>query len=115
MKKFYSKYFLIFFSFSILYSGCNYSKENICDPNSPIAKLYLVWSASNNFLIPYCGIRLVTLPAPVLSNLKNNSIVETGFLIGTAPAGTSSVEISLDNGSFQTATGTTNWTYKLPT
>lgn len=115
MKRFYSKYLLIFLSFAISYSNCNYSKENICDPNSSLAKLYLAWSASNSFLIPYCGIKLTTLPAPVISNLKNNSIVETGFLIGTAPTGTSSVEVSLDNGTFQAATGTINWTYKLPT
>ncbi|MDX1957737.1 MAG: FG-GAP-like repeat-containing protein [Leptospiraceae bacterium] len=80
-----------------------------------MGRLYFLWSASANFLIPYCGIKLATLPQPSFSNLKNNSIVETGFILGTAPAGTNSVEVSLDNGAFQLANGTTNWTFKLPT
>ena len=115
MQRFIHKYLLIFLVSFVFYPGCKYSMNNICDPESSISKVYLVWSATNNFLIPYCGIKLATLPPPIISNLKNNSIVETGFVVGTAPAGTNSVEISLDNGAYQSVTGITNWTYKLPT
>ncbi|WP_061250336.1 Ig-like domain-containing protein [Leptospira interrogans] len=58
----------------------------------------------------------VTPPVVTIQNLRNNSIVETGFVIGTATdAGTiTSVEVSLDNGAFVPATGTNPWKFKLP-
>jgi hypothetical protein len=34
--------------------------------------------------------------APVISNFKNNMIINTGFMIGTAGSDASSVEVSLD-------------------
>jgi len=52
-----------------------------------------------------------------ISNLANNSKVETGFIVGTS-SGTntvSTVEVSLDGGSWESAAGTTSWSYKLPT
>ena len=52
---------------------------------------------------------------PAFTNLINKSIVETGFILGTAASGIASVEISIDSGSYTSATGTTNWTFKLPT
>ncbi len=59
-----------------------------------------------------------TLPSPTLTiqNLHNNSVVETGFIIGTASASGSvtRVEVSLDGGAYTTATGTDSWSYQLP-
>ncbi|MGQ2825921.1 Ig-like domain-containing protein, partial [Leptospira kirschneri] len=58
----------------------------------------------------------VTPPTITIQNLRNNSIVESGFVIGTATdAGTiASVEISLDGGVFVPATGTNPWKFQLP-
>ena len=51
-----------------------------------------------------------------ISNLLDNGVVHTGFLIGTATANSSvaSVEVSIDSGSYETATGTTSWSFALP-
>ncbi len=55
-------------------------------------------------------------PVVTIQNLRDNSIVESGFVIGTAiDAGTiTSVEVSLDNGAFLPATGTNPWKFQLP-
>jgi|JI10StandDraft_1071094.scaffolds.fasta_scaffold80900_1 hypothetical protein len=52
---------------------------------------------------------------PVISNLRDKGIVNTGFMIGTAGTNTSSVEVSLDNGVYSPATGTTSWKFQFPT
>lgn len=57
----------------------------------------------------------VTVSSPTITNLIDKSIVETGFVLGTATSGIASIEISLDSGTYTSATGTTTWTYKLPT
>jgi len=53
-----------------------------------------------------------------VSNLRNLGVTHSGFVVGTAGGGSnavSAVEVSLDSGSYTTATGTTAWSYKLPT
>lgn len=56
-----------------------------------------------------------TVPPPTIKNLFSNRVFNSSFIIGTATTGTT-VEISLDSGAtYQTVTGTTNWSYKLPT
>lgn len=56
-------------------------------------------------------------PTVAILNLHDKQVVETGFLIGTADDETSlnSVEVSLDGGIYTTASGTTSWSYQLPT
>jgi hypothetical protein len=56
-------------------------------------------------------------PTVVISNLKNKSIVESGFMIGTAAdnVSVSLVEVSLDAGAYAAATGTTSWKFQFPT
>jgi hypothetical protein len=50
-----------------------------------------------------------------ISNIHNNSIVKTGFMLGTVSnADIIFVEVSIDGGSYVAAEGTTEWTYKLP-
>jgi len=49
-----------------------------------------------------------------ISNLRDKSVVETGFMVGTS-LGATSVEVSLDGGAYAAATGTTTWSFKLPT
>ncbi|WP_125179592.1 Ig-like domain-containing protein [Leptospira ellisii] len=58
-----------------------------------------------------------TAPGVSILNLRNNAIVESGFVIGTASdaGGIASVEISLDGGSFIGANGTNSWSYPLST
>lgn len=58
-----------------------------------------------------------TAPTVSMANLHENSIVETGFLLGAASdnLGVSRVEVSLDSGAWQPANGTTAWSYPLPT
>ena len=55
-----------------------------------------------------------TLSPPTITNLRTNSIVETGFLIGTASGTVTAVEVSLDNSEYVQAVGTANWKYQLP-
>lgn len=55
----------------------------------------------------------VTAPVPL--NLKNNMTVEFRTFFGTADASVSSVEFSIDGGTYQSATGTTSWKFTLPT
>ncbi|TGK31010.1 hypothetical protein EHQ12_02905 [Leptospira gomenensis] len=59
-----------------------------------------------------------TAPGVSIQNLKNNGIIESGFVIGTASdAGGSiaSVEISLDGNTFTGVNGTNSWSYPLYT
>lgn len=57
-----------------------------------------------------------TAPTVTVTNLKTKGTIETGILMGTSTdnVSVSKVEVQLNTGSFQTATGTTSWTYKLP-
>jgi len=61
-------------------------------------------------------------PLVKVANLRENSVVKTGFIIGSASiSGSASdnykimiVEVKLDAGEFMPAEGTDNWTYRLP-
>ncbi|MDX1958230.1 MAG: FG-GAP repeat protein [Leptospiraceae bacterium] len=55
------------------------------------------------------------LPAPTIQNATDKGLVTSGFLIGSSVSGITSVEISIDNGTYSQATGTTTWRYQLPT
>lgn len=60
----------------------------------------------------------VVAPTTTLTNLRDRGVAHTGFLIGTALAGTEalvSVEVSLDDGPFEAATGGASWVFQLPT
>ncbi|WP_061219181.1 Ig-like domain-containing protein [Leptospira weilii] len=61
----------------------------------------------------------VTPPTVAIQNLRDNSIVESGFVIGTAAdaRGIAKIEISIDSAPFIGAgvSGTTSWKYPLPT
>ncbi len=103
--------FVVFFSFT-----CNPKENSICDPTSAISRINIALAFITKDKIPYCGVKVSPASSVAsISNLKNNSIVETGFIIGTAPTSVNSVEISIDGGAYQAATGTTNWKFKLPT
>ena len=52
---------------------------------------------------------------PVPLNIKNNMTLEFRTVFGTADASVSSVEYSIDSGTYQTATGTSSWKFTLPT
>jgi FG-GAP-like repeat/FG-GAP repeat len=54
----------------------------------------------------------VLCPAAI-TNVLNNGVLRSGFVVGTG--GSSGVEVSLDGGAFVQATGTTNWSFQLPT
>lgn len=58
-----------------------------------------------------------TVPSVSVQNIHDKGLVETGFMIGSASDNNSvnKVEVKLDNGLWETATGTTDWTYKFPT
>jgi len=60
----------------------------------------------------------IVAPTAALTNLRARGVVHTGFLSGTALAGTqglASVDVSLDDGPFEAATGGANWMFQLPT
>ncbi|MEP6619105.1 MAG: FG-GAP repeat protein [bacterium] len=54
-----------------------------------------------------------------VANLRDKGVVHSGFLVGTATSGDTTpvtlVEVSLDGGAFQAATGTADWKFKFPT
>lgn len=92
----------------------------ILNCNTSIKKSFLEWTNA------YAVFRLsssitdsqtstVTVSPPVIANLINNSIVQTGFLIGTASGTVTSIEVSFDNGTYSTATGTASWKMAFPT
>ncbi|MBM9576887.1 Ig-like domain-containing protein [Leptospira sp. 201903070] len=57
-----------------------------------------------------------TAPSVSIQNLMNKSLLETGFVIGTASdtGGVVLVQVSVDGGAYTTASGTTTWNFKLP-
>ena len=58
-----------------------------------------------------------TYPTILVSNIKANSHIETGFLIGTSSSSTGTVvvvEVRFDGGSYTSATGTTTWKHSFP-
>lgn len=61
----------------------------------------------------------VTAPTVTITNLPTSGrpTVETGFLFGTSSDNTlvSAVQISIDGGTYTAATGTTSWSFALPT
>ena len=114
-KRFMKFILMILFLFSFTCAP-TLTQNNLCDPTSSISKLNILLGLLTKDKIPYCGIKFYPANAPAsISNLKTNSVVETGFVLGTAPAGVNSVELSIDGGGYQTVTGTTSWKFKLPT
>ncbi|PJZ53463.1 Ig-like domain-containing protein [Leptospira adleri] len=57
-----------------------------------------------------------TNPGVAIQNLANKSLLESGFVIGTASdaGGIALVEVSIDGGAYLPANGTTTWSFKLP-
>ncbi|EMJ51519.1 Ig-like domain-containing protein [Leptospira santarosai] len=55
-------------------------------------------------------------PTVTIQNLRNNSIVESGFVIGTAAdaRGIAKVEVNIDSAGWVDASGTTSWKFALP-
>jgi len=58
----------------------------------------------------------VTAPSLSVTNLRNNGVLASGFVVGTATdnVGVTAVEVSVDGGAWQTASGTTTWSFGLP-
>ncbi|HRS79378.1 MAG TPA: FG-GAP-like repeat-containing protein [Spirochaetota bacterium] len=58
-------------------------------------------------------------PSVSVTSIKNNGVLKSGFIFGSASnSGTATittVEVSLDGGAYQAATGTTVWNYQMPT
>lgn len=61
------------------------------------------------------GTTTSTVAAPSFTNLLNKGLLETGFVIGAATGTISKVEISIDSGTYSSASGTNTWSYQLPT
>ncbi len=59
----------------------------------------------------------ITPPTVAIQNLRDNSIVESGFVIGTAAdaRGIATIDINIDSTGWAGVSGTTSWKYKLPT
>ncbi|MEM7182009.1 MAG: VCBS repeat-containing protein [Spirochaetota bacterium] len=51
--------------------------------------------------------------APTISNAYNDGKLQSGFLVGTS-TDSSGVEVSIDGGTYISASGTTSWKYQLP-
>ncbi|MCK4907535.1 MAG: FG-GAP repeat protein [Spirochaetes bacterium] len=57
-----------------------------------------------------------TNPSVSVLNIKNNGVLHSGFIIGTAADNVNiqAIEISIDSGEYTQASGTTNWKFKIP-
>ncbi len=113
------KYLFVAVVFLSTCKGPNF--EGVCHPGSKGFLNIVIAKAILRDTSLFCGIRSVSgngsgiTPAqPVILNLKAKSILQTGFLVGTADSNTATVEISVDNGNFAQATGTTSWKFLLP-
>ncbi len=130
---FYWFIFCLFTSTAYIVNCKNPSFNNVCDPNSRAYQDSLLVKALTSDKSIFCGLvgastsgtgsgtstgtstGTTTSPtAPTITNLLNKSIVHTGFLIGTASASVSSVEVSIDGGAYSPATGTSSWKFQLP-
>jgi hypothetical protein len=94
---------------------------NSCDFRSETFKALFLSRVVTNSRSQFCNLQLgnpssggLTVSRPIISNLVNNSNLQTGFMIGTAGADATSVEVSLDNGDYKNATGTRNWRFAFP-
>jgi len=86
---------------------------------------YRVYATSNEGNSNYSNIASATTPAapdttnPTLTveNVLDGGVLETGFIVGTASdnIAVSSVGVNLDSAGWQTAAGTTTWSYQIPT
>ncbi|MBE7439686.1 MAG: FG-GAP repeat protein [Spirochaetales bacterium] len=52
---------------------------------------------------------------PAFTNVRNGGLVETGLLRGTNSVDADRIEVSIDGGAYTTASGTSSFTYALPT
>lgn len=102
-------YPLAFLSILPLTAGClppltNCFDGKVCTPLSALS----FSSPSSTVAIP---------PTVQILNLHDRGLVESGFLVGTAADGTgvARVEVSLDGGAYIAASGTTAWSFALPT
>ncbi len=77
-----------------------FSNTTESSPSLPISTT----SASSTFTKP---------EKPIVSNLINNSILETGFIIGTATGTLTQIEVSVDNETYIKAEGTASWKFAL--
>lgn len=105
---------ILFFLLSVLFNCLQTKKSGFDLKQGGISGIFLFGVSSG--LIDLCPTCDRTAPTVTVTNLKTKGTVETGILMGTAAdnVAVSKVEIQLNTGTFQTATGTTSWTYKLP-
>ncbi len=94
--------FIIGFLFTV---GC--SGANVYNAGDPASKAFLQTRILECFLSG-CG------SAPTITNLHQNGLIETGFVVGSAPSETGAVEVSVNGGAYQAASGTTSWSFGLP-
>ncbi len=78
--------------------------------------LSMLFTACPSDLTSNSGIGDTENPTIRILNCTNNSTVKSGFIIGTASdnLAITRVEVSLDSGDYNAASGTTNWSFALP-
>jgi len=83
-------------------------------------KFYLLFLGSLIFISCTTSIDLMfdntTNPSVSVLNIKDNGALHSGFIIGTGADNVEleRIEISIDGGSYNQASGTTNWKFKIP-
>lgn len=70
-------------------------------------------AASNQLSVPFYS----ALPVVSFSNVATNDVLDTSLIKGNAssPNPLSTVQVSLDGGAYAPATGTSSWSFRLPT
>ncbi|TGN11740.1 FG-GAP-like repeat-containing protein [Leptospira ilyithenensis] len=84
------------------------------NPNDYASSDYFLFQWIRCAASPSCVSNSQGPETPKITNVLNKGLVQTGFLVGTANADVSLVELSIDNGAFSSAEGTNPWKFKLP-
>lgn len=88
----------------------------LCSFGPGIGCLHVFPSSLDNSQGKWLGILAPLLGPPItISNILDNAVLETGFIVGTKLPTVSRVRVRIDNGIFEDATVTdTTWKYRLP-
>ncbi len=106
---------MIVFFLILLLSDCKrQSLQNVCDLNSKEYQYSLIVKEILADNSPLCGFSILIANSAAITNIRDKSIVNTGFLIGTAGTEAKAVEISIDDGVYSNASGIARWKFRLP-
>ena len=100
----------------LFFLSTNCSKLHLNNPQDPFTinpLLNLLLNGAGSLFGAGAATQEIVTP-PLISNAINLSTLSSGFLIGTATTEVKQVEVSIDNGSYVAASGSSNWKFAIP-